>query len=121
MSNNKIFKMLKTMYCLPRRKSLSMQDSLCLVQSLFSSNMSLSYLGTSNTTTPLITRNPESHKLNSKPCLTFQNTISTNTKVGKERNFLPFSDFLTDTLGRQHNYLRISITEKCNLRYPNYN
>ncbi|XP_013912009.1 PREDICTED: molybdenum cofactor biosynthesis protein 1 [Thamnophis sirtalis] len=28
----------------------------------------------------------------------------------------PFSDFLTDSFGRQHNYLRISITEKCNLR-----
>ena len=29
---------------------------------------------------------------------------------------LPFSDFLTDTHGRQHDYLRISLTEKCNLR-----
>lgn len=28
----------------------------------------------------------------------------------------PFSDFLTDTFHRQHDYLRISITEKCNLR-----
>ncbi|KAG2172391.1 hypothetical protein INT43_004933 [Umbelopsis isabellina] len=28
----------------------------------------------------------------------------------------PFSNFLTDTFSRQHNYLRISITEKCNLR-----
>eukprot|EP00039_Didymoeca_costata_P011107 m.153005 g.153005 ORF g.153005 m.153005 type:complete len:377 (-) comp15062_c0_seq4:4748-5878(-) len=27
-----------------------------------------------------------------------------------------FSDFLTDTFGRQHNYLRISIAERCNLR-----
>ncbi len=27
-----------------------------------------------------------------------------------------FSDFLTDTFGRQHTYLRISLTEKCNLR-----
>ena len=30
---------------------------------------------------------------------------------------LPFSQFLTDTFGRQHTYLRISLTEKCNLRY----
>ena len=30
---------------------------------------------------------------------------------------LPFSKFLTDTFGRQHTYLRISLTEKCNLRY----
>ena len=43
--------------------------------------------------------------------------MSTNVKTGKEQNFLPFSDFLTDTHGRHHNYLRISITEKCNLRY----
>ena len=28
----------------------------------------------------------------------------------------PFSSFLTDTHARQHNYLRISLTEKCNLR-----
>ena len=26
------------------------------------------------------------------------------------------SDFLTDTFGRHHNYLRISLTERCNLR-----
>nr|XP_046205874.1 molybdenum cofactor biosynthesis protein 1 isoform X2 [Oncorhynchus gorbuscha] len=29
---------------------------------------------------------------------------------------LPFSAFLTDNFGRQHSYLRISLTEKCNLR-----
>jgi len=28
----------------------------------------------------------------------------------------PFSAFLTDTFSRQHDYLRISITERCNLR-----
>ncbi|NXT44192.1 MOCS1 protein, partial [Pelecanoides urinatrix] len=28
----------------------------------------------------------------------------------------PFSAFLTDSFGRQHDYLRISLTEKCNLR-----
>lgn len=28
----------------------------------------------------------------------------------------PFSSFLTDTFSRQHDYLRISITERCNLR-----
>ncbi|XP_072266099.1 molybdenum cofactor biosynthesis protein 1 isoform X2 [Pyxicephalus adspersus] len=31
-------------------------------------------------------------------------------------NPLPFSAFLTDSFGRQHRYLRISLTEKCNLR-----
>ncbi|XP_074092961.1 molybdenum cofactor biosynthesis protein 1 isoform X2 [Macrotis lagotis] len=39
----------------------------------------------------------------------------------KRREFLrdhaaPFSAFLTDNFGRRHNYLRISLTEKCNLR-----
>lgn len=28
----------------------------------------------------------------------------------------PFSSFLTDNYARQHNYLRISVTERCNLR-----
>ena len=28
----------------------------------------------------------------------------------------PFSSFLTDTFSRQHTYLRISVTERCNLR-----
>ncbi|PBP16542.1 molybdenum cofactor biosynthesis protein 1 B [Diplocarpon rosae] len=32
------------------------------------------------------------------------------------KNTKPFSAFLTDTFRRQHDYLRISITEKCNLR-----
>ncbi|XP_035466191.2 molybdenum cofactor biosynthesis protein 1 isoform X2 [Scophthalmus maximus] len=29
---------------------------------------------------------------------------------------LPFSAFLTDNFGRRHSYLRVSLTEKCNLR-----
>ncbi|XP_068239463.1 molybdenum cofactor biosynthesis protein 1-like [Palaemon carinicauda] len=29
---------------------------------------------------------------------------------------LPFSSFLTDSFGRKHSYLRISLTERCNLR-----
>ncbi|KAG0646700.1 Molybdenum cofactor biosynthesis C [Hyphodiscus hymeniophilus] len=32
------------------------------------------------------------------------------------KNAKPFSSFLTDTFQRQHDYLRISLTEKCNLR-----
>lgn len=32
------------------------------------------------------------------------------------RQARPFSDFLTDSFGRQHDYLRISLTERCNLR-----
>uniref|UniRef100_A0A3Q4H6C2 Molybdenum cofactor synthesis 1 n=1 Tax=Neolamprologus brichardi TaxID=32507 RepID=A0A3Q4H6C2_NEOBR len=31
-------------------------------------------------------------------------------------SILPFSAFLTDNFGRRHNYLRISLTEKCNFR-----
>lgn len=45
---------------------------------------------------------------------------SPKTRFRKERlkddNILPFSAFLTDTFGRKHSYLRISLTEKCNLR-----
>ncbi|GCB76460.1 hypothetical protein scyTo_0017468, partial [Scyliorhinus torazame] len=33
------------------------------------------------------------------------------------REPLPFSAFLTDSFGRRHSYLRISLTEKCNLRW----
>jgi len=32
------------------------------------------------------------------------------------REAKPFSDFLTDNFNRQHDYLRISVTERCNLR-----
>ncbi|KAB7505826.1 Molybdenum cofactor biosynthesis protein 1 [Armadillidium nasatum] len=37
-------------------------------------------------------------------------------KMFNEKDILPFSAFLTDSFGRQHNYLRISLTERCNLR-----
>ncbi|XP_030171300.1 molybdenum cofactor biosynthesis protein 1 isoform X3 [Lynx canadensis] len=42
-------------------------------------------------------------------------------ELARRRQFLrehaaPFSAFLTDSFGRQHSYLRISLTEKCNLR-----
>ncbi|XP_029972359.1 molybdenum cofactor biosynthesis protein 1 isoform X2 [Salarias fasciatus] len=33
-----------------------------------------------------------------------------------DSSVLPFSAFLTDNFGRRHSYLRISLTEKCNLR-----
>jgi GTP 3',8-cyclase len=32
------------------------------------------------------------------------------------RDAKPFSEFLTDNFNRQHDYLRISVTERCNLR-----
>ncbi|KAG7225150.1 hypothetical protein INR49_014781 [Caranx melampygus] len=43
----------------------------------------------------------------------------TRSRTRQERlrdNTLPFSAFLTDNFGRRHSYLRISLTEKCNLR-----
>lgn len=42
-----------------------------------------------------------------------QPAISRREAVKKAK---PFSSFLTDTFQRQHDYLRISLTEKCNLR-----
>lgn len=41
---------------------------------------------------------------------------SHETRQDSIRNAKPFSDFLTDTFNRQHDYLRISLTERCNLR-----
>ncbi|KAI4909779.1 uncharacterized protein J4E92_010550 [Alternaria infectoria] len=47
-------------------------------------------------------------------------SVPASSKVDERRkaikNAKPFSDFLTDTFNRQHDYLRISITERCNLR-----
>lgn len=37
-------------------------------------------------------------------------------RIAAAKEAKPFSDFLTDTFNRQHDYLRISITERCNLR-----
>ncbi|XP_004846687.1 molybdenum cofactor biosynthesis protein 1 isoform X3 [Heterocephalus glaber] len=45
----------------------------------------------------------------------------TTEELSRRQQFLrehasPFSAFLMDSFGRQHSYLRISLTEKCNLR-----
>ncbi|XP_067883879.1 molybdenum cofactor biosynthesis protein 1 isoform X2 [Heterodontus francisci] len=48
--------------------------------------------------------------------------VATEDQLGLQERYhfhqepLPFSAFLTDNFGRQHSYLRISLTEKCNLR-----
>ncbi|KAL5375825.1 hypothetical protein DPSP01_010930 [Paraphaeosphaeria sporulosa] len=44
--------------------------------------------------------------------------VSAGLQQRKEavRNAKPFSEFLTDSFNREHDYLRISITERCNLR-----
>jgi uncharacterized radical SAM superfamily Fe-S cluster-containing enzyme len=53
-------------------------------------------------------------------CVTEQNGSGTSVNQHRVRdsikNAKPFSDFLTDSFNRQHDYLRISVTERCNLR-----
>ncbi|OOQ82837.1 molybdopterin cofactor biosynthetic protein [Penicillium brasilianum] len=39
-----------------------------------------------------------------------------SARVTALKSAKPFSEFLTDTFHRQHDYLRISVTERCNLR-----
>ncbi|KAL4934527.1 uncharacterized protein BDV17DRAFT_9310 [Aspergillus undulatus] len=43
-------------------------------------------------------------------------TASSSTRWATLKSAKPFSAFLTDTFDRQHDYLRISVTERCNLR-----
>ncbi|KAI9793733.1 MAG: hypothetical protein M1833_000679 [Piccolia ochrophora] len=50
---------------------------------------------------------------------TFSSPLTLDPKPGRResvRHAKPFSEFLTDDFNRHHDYLRISITEKCNLR-----
>ena len=42
--------------------------------------------------------------------------FSTTIPSDKVKTIPNLRDFLTDTFGRYHNYLRISLTERCNLR-----
>nr|XP_033499247.1 molybdenum cofactor biosynthesis protein 1-like [Epinephelus lanceolatus] len=48
----------------------------------------------------------------------FASALKTKSRQVRLRDdsILPFSAFLTDNFGRRHSYLRISLTEKCNLR-----
>ena len=39
-----------------------------------------------------------------------------DSRRARVRDAKPFSEFLTDSFHRQHDYLRISVTERCNLR-----
>lgn len=53
------------------------------------------------------------------PSITYTNPGSLSQTLSRReavKSAKPFSEFLTDTFHRQHDYLRISITEKCNLR-----
>ncbi|KAJ3613836.1 hypothetical protein NHX12_020081 [Muraenolepis orangiensis] len=45
-----------------------------------------------------------------------EQAVPTTKKLLLKDHTLPFSVFLTDGFGRRHSYLRISLTEKCNLR-----
>lgn len=54
-------------------------------------------------------KNPSTYPPNAEP----QNSPS---RLSSLKSAKPFSEFLTDTFNRQHNYLRISVTERCNLR-----
>ncbi|KAJ5311970.1 hypothetical protein N7508_002800 [Penicillium antarcticum] len=55
-----------------------------------------------------------------RPNATVTSELPPHSKVSPRLSPLkaakPFSDFLTDTFNRQHDYLRISVTERCNLR-----
>ena len=70
---------------------------------------------------------PETNTLSSNDSVSInkiiKNGVSVNcvllqvSKIRKNaKEFLPFSAFLSDSFGRAHNYLRISLTERCNLR-----
>ncbi|KAJ5638828.1 hypothetical protein N7528_001218, partial [Penicillium herquei] len=41
---------------------------------------------------------------------------TSTSRVASLKDAKPFSEFLTDTFNRQHDYLRISVSERCNLR-----
>ncbi|KAK4230866.1 putative molybdenum cofactor biosynthesis protein 1 B [Podospora fimiseda] len=61
---------------------------------------------------------PPSHQLPDDGHPGEQSSRASLSKSRKDRlgDARPFSDFLTDTFHRQHDYLRISVTERCNLR-----
>ncbi|KAJ5131506.1 Molybdenum cofactor synthesis C-terminal, partial [Penicillium bovifimosum] len=50
------------------------------------------------------------------PELTPPHSSTETSRLSTLRSAKPFSEFLTDTFNRQHDYLRISVTERCNLR-----
>ncbi|CAI7629862.1 unnamed protein product [Penicillium glandicola] len=48
--------------------------------------------------------------------LPLPHTSTEPSRLSTIKSAKPFSEFLTDTFNRQHDYLRISVTERCNLR-----
>ncbi|THC89218.1 hypothetical protein EYZ11_011337 [Aspergillus tanneri] len=65
-------------------------------------------------------RGVENHDAESSPSAYFPDPNATRKLSSPRWSALksakPFSEFLTDTFNRQHDYLRISVTERCNLR-----
>ncbi|ESO93573.1 hypothetical protein LOTGIDRAFT_215958 [Lottia gigantea] len=51
-----------------------------------------------------------------KPVINCEPIAQVESSRFKNEEVRPFSDFLTDSFQRQHTYLRISLTERCNLR-----
>ncbi|KNC83650.1 molybdenum cofactor biosynthesis protein A [Sphaeroforma arctica JP610] len=79
----------------------------------------------SNTSETSLKRNPlrqSNHNHNHKQQITSKLRVSKALQSSaaatelKLPHALPFTDFLTDSFGRHHTYLRISLTESCNLR-----
>ena len=55
-------------------------------------------------------------QLDDKPFVVVPEQAKRPSRREQPRDAKPFSDFLTDNFHRQHDYLRISLTERCNLR-----
>ena len=118
MSNNGIFKALKSVSSKLEFGGILTNHSRNLCLGLENKRYAFNVAQSSSKPTQNVTNHKALSTQSSTFCkLLHLRKMSTNVKTGKEQNFLPFSDFLTDTHGRHHNYLRISITEKCNLRY----
>ncbi|KAJ9307105.1 hypothetical protein DTO217A2_3343 [Paecilomyces variotii] len=62
-----------------------------------------------------LSASPEYASVSTNPPHTSPPPVS-SSRVSALKTAKPFSEFLTDTFNRQHDYLRISITERCNLR-----
>lgn len=69
--------------------------------------------------TNIATQQPPESYIPHSPNVPTDSVVQSQTRLGRReaiKNAKPFSEFLTDSFNRQHDYLRISITERCNLR-----
>ncbi|KAE8148200.1 hypothetical protein BDV25DRAFT_158781 [Aspergillus avenaceus] len=112
-----------TAFLPPRRRLTAYLPSLgTFPRSLYTGTQSLSTLSTNPR---LYNTNQSSTKDNSVDAKNFtpayfpnpdDSTRKSSPRWSALKTAKPFSDFLTDTFNRQHDYLRISVTERCNLR-----